>query len=64
MRRSTRMASGLLTLSLAVAGFGAPPAGEPAGSEITMRPVKYSDLGKMIRSYKGKVVIVDFWAEY
>jgi hypothetical protein len=64
MPGSTRTAAGLLALSFAFAGLGAPGAGEPADAGITLRSVKYSDLCKTIRSHTGKVVIVDFWAEY
>ena len=27
-------------------------------------PVSYADLGKLVRSYKGKVVLVYIWAHY
>jgi hypothetical protein len=64
MRRSTWAAASLVSISLALAVIGAPPAGEPGGGEIALRPVKYADLGKTVRSLKGKVVLVDFWAEY
>ena len=64
MRRSTRFLCGTLTLALAVAGSAAPRAGGPADPEIALKPVKYSDLCQLVRGQKGKVVIVDFWAEY
>jgi hypothetical protein len=64
MRRSTRFLCGTLTLALAVAGGAAPRAGEPADGEIALKLVKYSELSQLVRSYKGKVVVVDFWAEY
>jgi hypothetical protein len=64
MPSSTRTAAGVLALSFAFAGFGAPRAGEPADAGITLRAVKYSDLCRTIRSHTGKVVFVDFWAEY
>ena len=34
---------------------------EPA---IAVKPVRYDDLMKQIRDLKGKVVVVDIWAEY
>jgi hypothetical protein len=61
MRRSTRTAAGLLTLALALGTAGAR---EPADAAVTLRPVKYSELQKIIRDQKGKVLLVDFWAEY
>jgi thiol-disulfide isomerase/thioredoxin len=64
MRRSMRIAASILALLLAVAGTGAPLSGEPAETGVALRPIKYSELGKMIRGFKGKVVLVDFWAEY
>jgi hypothetical protein len=63
MRRSTRTAAGILTLSLAVAAAPV-PAGPPAGGEVTLRPVKYADLAGVVRGLKGKVVVVDFWADF
>ncbi len=39
-------------------------AGESGDKEIALRTMKYAELGKMIRGLKGKVVVVDFWAEF
>ena len=64
MRSSMQLVSGLLALALFAAGSEAPRAGEAADAAIAMRSVKYADLCKIIRGHKGKVVIVDFWAEY
>jgi hypothetical protein len=64
MRRTTRIATGFMTLALAVSAPGAPVPGEQDGSDIALLPIKYRDLCKTIRGFKGKVVIVDFWAEY
>ncbi len=53
-------------LLLALAAPGTPDgraAPEPDG-KVTLQDVKYDDLGKLVRSYKGKVVVVDFWGEY
>ena len=36
---------------------------EPRG-KVSLHDVKYDDLGKLVRSLKGKVVVVDFWGEY
>ena len=35
---------------------------EPAADTITARPITYADLGKLVRSHRGKVVVVDFWS--
>jgi hypothetical protein len=45
---------GVIALTLASAA----PA---AAGEVTLRDVGYKDLGKLVRSHKGKVVVVDFW---
>jgi hypothetical protein len=29
---------------------------------IAARPITYTDLGKLVRSYRGKVVVVDLWS--
>ena len=29
-----------------------------------LESIKYADLGKLVRSYKGKPVVVYFWAHY
>jgi hypothetical protein len=42
----------------------APLAGQQADSEVTLKAVKYSELGGIVRQLKGKVVVVDFWADY
>jgi hypothetical protein len=59
MRRTTYSAASLLALLLCAGNTQSEPS-----SEIALRPIKYSELGKMVRALKGKVVVVDFWAEY
>jgi hypothetical protein len=34
---------------------------EPA---VTLQPVKYGDLAAAVRALRGKIVVVDVWAEY
>ena len=57
MRRTIRLglAVGLMTL------FGSATAADPA---ITLKVVNYDDLIREIRNLKGKIVVVDIWAEY
>jgi hypothetical protein len=63
MRRFTRLAGGGLVLALLIWGAASLSA-RPEGEKVTLRPVKYADLGKVVRGLKGKVVVVEFWAEY
>jgi hypothetical protein len=51
-----------LALGVFAAATQAPSSAEPA--DIGLRPVKYSELATLVRALKGKVVVVDFWAEY
>jgi hypothetical protein len=62
MRLATHSFASLLALSVIAAGTQSHSSAEPA--DIALRNVKYSELGKMVRALKGKVVVVDFWAEY
>lgn len=41
-----------------------PVAGQTPAPKVSVEKIKYADLGKLIRGLKGKVVLVDFWAEY
>ncbi len=36
----------------------------PADDSITLKTVKYAELGRTIRDLQGKIVVVDFWGEY
>src|SRR5262245_36471500 len=62
MRRiALGLCAGLLTV-VAVVLAGRPAAEPPAG--IKLIDVHYSDLGARIKDQKGRVVVVDFWADY
>jgi hypothetical protein len=66
--RTTRVA----LVAIAVVFFGLVAMRGPAGSaapaptaeSVTLRDINYDDLGKLVHTYKGKVVVVDFWGEY
>ncbi|MGE3809868.1 MAG: hypothetical protein AB7K24_34830 [Gemmataceae bacterium] len=47
------------TLLMALAPLGSPQ--EEKLADITLKAVKYKELGKLVRAQKGKVVVVDFW---
>jgi hypothetical protein len=49
-------------LILMLAGAAAP--GQGTDGKVALKTVSYAELGKMVRDLKGKVVVVDFWAEY
>ena len=35
-----------------------------AEDKIEVKVVKYADLAKTVKQQKGKVVVIDFWAEW
>jgi thiol-disulfide isomerase/thioredoxin len=52
-------------LVLVLAGSAARPAPENAGGEVMpVKPVKYGELGQIVRDQRGKVVVVDFWGVF
>jgi hypothetical protein len=53
---------GMVGLLLAV-GVAATAPGD-ASDETAAKAVGYADLGKVVRGHRGKVVVVDFWANY
>ena len=57
-----RWGLGAILLSLLAPLSAAPPASAPADDKVTFRSVNYTELGDTLRSLKGKVVVVDFWA--
>jgi hypothetical protein len=38
--------------------------GQQAGGEVAVKQVNYTDLSRFIRGQTGKVVVVDFWADF
>jgi hypothetical protein len=64
MRRLKRLAPGLLTLCVAIAGIPLHAPAADSENAVSLKPVTYDELGKFIRGLKGQVVIVDFWADY
>ncbi len=56
------MRSAILGLSLlALAGFVAGATGQ---DNVSLKVVKYQELKDLVRGQRGKVVVVDFWADY
>jgi hypothetical protein len=46
-----------------VIAMAAATAAEPAGG-VSVKVLTYDQLGRMVRGLRGKVVVVDFWANY
>jgi hypothetical protein len=56
--RSARLGSlGALVLAIGTASTAPEP-------DIAAKVVNYADLGKFVRGQRGKVVVVDFWADW
>ncbi len=56
MKRMT----GLVALALALLAGAA----DGQNDNTKLDPISYADLGKLVRSHKGKVVVVYVWAHY
>ena len=61
--RATRKALGVGLLMVGMAALAAPGRGQNAADKVTIQTMSYADLGKLVRSHKGKVVVVDFWMD-
>lgn len=62
--RSKCWIMGLVVPALLLAGPGCAPAVEPKEpSSVDVKVVKYNQLKEAIQKAKGKVVVVDFWAD-
>jgi hypothetical protein len=53
----------LVATALLLTGNGA-RTGAQAEPEVTLKAVKYSELGAIVRQLKGKVVAVNLWADF
>lgn len=56
-----RAKMGGLALLVGVMTLTATISAESAADTIAARPISYADLGKLVRSNRGKVIVVDFW---
>jgi thiol-disulfide isomerase/thioredoxin len=54
---------GVICLSTLSVTIDAAP-DQTADGKVTLQDLKYDELGKLIRANKGKVIVVDFWADY
>src|SRR3954469_11639498 len=48
----------VVAVSVAVPAFADPPAA------VAVQVVKYDGLSALVKQHRGKVVVVDFWADY
>jgi len=67
MVRLLRTVAPVGLLALAACTAPQPPAvvkAEPPEPEVTLQVVKWPELAKATASHKGKVVVLDIWAEY
>ena len=54
----------LIGFSLLVMAVGPEVDAQTSAPKVELKVLKYPDLGKAIRSLKGKVVVVDIWANW
>jgi hypothetical protein len=57
---ATRVRLAALLLGL----VGLASAGPAAEDKVALKNMTYAELGKFVRGLKGKVVVVDFWADF
>jgi thiol-disulfide isomerase/thioredoxin len=53
-----------LVLGTMAHGQGPTPAPEHAPAAVELKDVTYAELGAVIRGLRGRIVVVDFWADY
>jgi hypothetical protein len=58
-----RWCLGIATLAFLLPGVGTTPAQGPEGAKVTLTTAKLDALKDLIKQQKGKVVVVDFWAD-
>jgi hypothetical protein len=53
---------GGLAILMGAISLTATTSAQAPADKIAARPITYTDLGKLVRSYRGKVVVVDLWS--
>ncbi len=61
--RAAHKALGGVLLAAALAGLAARGVAQNAAGKVGLQTMTYEELGKLVRAQKGKVVVVDFWAD-
>jgi thiol-disulfide isomerase/thioredoxin len=62
-RFAYRILGGAILIGLTLWLSSTAPARQ-ANTAVRVDNIKYADLGKLVRSHKGEVVVVDFWADF
>jgi hypothetical protein len=62
MIRPVRALGGLMLVALL--GSVTSLSGQGAADKVTVEKIDYAGLGRFIRGQTGKVVVVDFWADF
>jgi thiol:disulfide interchange protein len=60
----TAMRTSLKACAFAAMAFAALAGSAHAEDKVELKVVKYPELAKTVRQLKGKVVVVDFWADW
>lgn len=55
---AVRLATAGSALLIAAAGFG-----QDAKPAVVVKTVSYAEMGNVVKHLKGKVIVVDFWAD-
>ena len=58
------MKTNLKACALAVMAFAALAGSAQAADKVELKVVKYPELAKTIKQFKGKVIVIDFWADW
>jgi thiol-disulfide isomerase/thioredoxin len=65
MKRFARpVLAGMLLAGMVLWLSGTAPARQAKTPGIHVDKIRYADLGKLVRSHVGKIVVVDFWADF
>lgn len=60
----TRRIAGACCLALILAFSTSHARFQPPDAKLAIDKITYANLGKLVRGLKGKIILVDFWAEY
>ena len=58
------MKTNLKVCTLAVMAFAALAGSAQAEDKVELKVVKYAELAKTVQQFKGKVIVIDFWADW